>query len=199
MPRVALLALAVGLVVADSSVVTLGLPDVLADFDSTEGEVSWVLTGYNLVLALAALPAAVLARRVGAGRLTAGGLVLFAVASLACALAPSLGALVAARCVQGLGGAAVAVAALGLLVDAAGGRGRGVAVWGAAGAVGAAVGPAAGGLLTEALSWEWIFAAQVPLAIACLPATTSRVASLAPGEREATHLAPKRPALPAQL
>jgi predicted MFS family arabinose efflux permease len=199
-PRVALLALAVGLVVADSSVVTLGLPDVLADFDATEGEVSWVLTGYNLVLALAALPAAVLAARVGAGRLTAGGLVLFAVASLACALAPSLEALVAARCVQGLGGAAVAVAALGLLVDAAGGRGRGVAVWGAAGAVGAAVGPAAGGLLTEALSWEWIFAAQVPLALACLPAATAnRVASLSQGESEATHLPAGRPAVPELL
>ncbi|MDQ3740644.1 MAG: MFS transporter, partial [Actinomycetota bacterium] len=56
--RAALLAIAVGLVLADSSVVTLGLPDVLADFDATPTGVSWVLTAYNLVLALAAVPAA---------------------------------------------------------------------------------------------------------------------------------------------
>ncbi len=204
MPRVALLALAVGLVVADSSVVTLGLPDVLADFDTTAGDVSWVLTAYNLVLALAALPAAVLVARVGAARVAAAGLVVFAVASLACALAGSLGVLVAARCLQGLGGAAVAVAALGLLAGAAGGRARGIVVWGAAGAIGAAVGPAAGGLLTEALSWEWILAPQVPLALLCLPAAAAAVDAdrgdaVAPGEHAATHLAARRPDVPALL
>ncbi len=204
MPRVALLALAVGLVVADSSVVTLGLPDVLADFDTTAGDVSWVLTADNLVLALAALPAAVLVARVGAARVAAAGLVVFAAASRACSLAGSLGVLVAARCLQGLGGAAVAVAALGLLAGAAGGRARGIVVWGAAGAIGAAVGPAAGGLLTEALSWEWIFAAQVPLALLCLPAASAAVDAdrgdaVAPGEHEATHLAARRPDVPALL
>jgi len=167
-PRAALLALAVGLVLADSSVVTLGLPGVLEDFDASPQGVSWVLTGYNLALALAAVPAALLVRRTSTAALAAGGLVVFAVASLVCAIAPSLGVLIAARCLQGLGGAAVACAALALLVGATGSRARGTAVWGAAGALGAAVGPAAGGLLTEALSWEAIFAVQVPLALACL-------------------------------
>jgi MFS family permease len=167
-PRVALLALAVGLVLADSSVVTLGLPGVLEDFDASPQGVSWVLTGYNLALALAAVPAALLVRRTSTSTLAAAGLVVFAVASLLCAIAPSLGVLVAARCLQGLGGAAVACAALDLLVAATGSRARGTAVWGAAGALGAAIGPAAGGLLTEALSWEAIFAVQVPLALACL-------------------------------
>ncbi len=198
MPPVALLALAVGLVVADSSVVTIGLPDVLADFDSTAGDVSWVLTSYNLLLAVAALPAAALAARVGAARLATVGLVVFALASLACALAGSLGTLVAARCVQGLGGAAVAVAALALLVDAAGGRGRGIAVWGAAGAVGAAIGPAAGGLLTEALAWEAIFAVQVPLAVVCLAATAAGPA-LAAARDGALPARSDRPAVPALL
>ena len=174
MPRVALLALAVGLVLADSSVVTLGLPGVLADFSASPQDVAWVLTAYNLVLALAAVPAALLTRRAPASVLATAGLVVFAVASLLCAAAPSLGVLIAARCLQGLGGAAVACAALDLLVGATGSRARGVAVWGAAGALGAAVGPAAGGLLTEALSWEAIFAVQVPLALAAVASTTNK-------------------------
>ena len=183
MPRVALLALAVGLVLADSSVVTLGLPGVLEDFDASPQGVSWVLTGYNLALALAAVPAALLVpRRVSSRSLALGGLAVFAVASLLCAVAPSLGVLIAARCLQGLGGAAVAAAALGLLVEATGSRIRATAVWGAAGALGAAVGPAVGGLLTEALSWEAIFAVQVPLALACAGAAWG--AAAAPAVRE---------------
>ena len=168
MPRTALLALAVGLVLADSSVVTLGLPDVLVEFDAAPPDVAWVLTGYNLVLALAALPAALLVRRASPSAVAGIGLVVFAAASLACALAPSLGVLVAARCVQGLGGAAVACAALVLLEATTRSRLRGAAVWGSAGALGAAIGPALGGLLTEGLSWESIFFVQVPLALACL-------------------------------
>lgn len=169
--RTALLAIAVGLVLADSSVVTLGLPDILADFDSTPEGVSWVLTGYNLVLALAAVPAAFwLLHQTDrpAGAILTGALVVFAVASLVCALAGSLGVLVAARSVQGLGGAAVACAALPLLVDTTGDRRRATAVWGLCGAIGAAVGPAVGGALTEALSWEAIFVVQVPLALVCI-------------------------------
>src|SRR3712207_4389100 len=73
--RVALLALAVGLVLADSSVVTLGLPGVLEDFDASPQAVSWVLTGYNLALALAAVPAALLVRRTSPARPAAIGLV----------------------------------------------------------------------------------------------------------------------------
>jgi predicted MFS family arabinose efflux permease len=201
-PRVALLALAVGLVLADSSVVTLGLPDVLAAFDATPSGASWVLTAYNLVLALAALPAAALAARVGAASLARVGLAVFAVASLGCAVAPSLGALVAARAVQGLGGAAVAVAALPLLVAATGDRARGTTAWAVAGAIGAAVGPAAGGLLTEALAWEAIFAVQVPVAVACL-AGVAVAAPAAPPAPPAAAPAPSgdasRPAVPALL
>jgi MFS family permease len=183
-PRVALLALAVGLVLADSSVVTLGLPDVLVEFDAAPTHVAWVLTGYNLVLALAALPAAIVVQRSSPVRVGAAGLGVFAAASLACALAPSLGALIAARCVQGLGGAAVACAALVLLEAATRSRARGAAVWGAAGALGAAIGPAAGGLLTEGLSWESIFFVQVPLALVCLAALRAAPAPLAepPGD-----------------
>jgi MFS family permease len=184
--RITLLALAVGLVLADSSVVTLGLPDVLEELRATPQGVSWVLTAYNLALALAAIPAALLLRRADAGRVATAGLAVFAVASLTCALAPSLGVLVGARVVQGVGGAAAAVAALSLLSGALGDPRRGAALWAAAGAIGAAVGPAAGGVLTDAFSWESIFLVQVPLALACLAAvprtTAARLDDAAPGE-----------------
>lgn len=160
-----LVALVVGVVLADSSVVTLGLPDVLREFDASVAGVSWVLISFNLVLALVALPAAALVRRRGTTLTWRVGIGLFAVASLACALAPSLGALVVARGAQAVGGAAVVAAALALLV-AERGRKRGAQLWGAAGIVGAAVGPAVGGALTQLFSWEAIFYVQVPLALA---------------------------------
>ena len=84
-----------------------------------------------------------------------------------CALAPSLDALIAARCLQALGGAAVVCSALERLSDETSDA-RAAAIWGAAGVAGVAVGPALGGLLTEAISWQSIFAFQVPIALAVL-------------------------------
>jgi len=154
----------VAFVLADSSIVTLALPAVVRDFDAAVADVAWVLTSFNLVLALAALPAAELVRRHGSARAWRAGIATFAAASLVCALAPALPVLVAARCAQGLAGAAVVAAALELLGAEMAGR-RAVAVWGGAGIFGAAVGPALGGALTELLSWEAIFFAQVPLVL----------------------------------
>src|SRR5690606_30056562 len=85
-PRLAALALAVGLVLADSSIVVLALPEIYRQLDTTVAGVTWVLTSFNLVLALAAVPAAHLARRIGPGRGAAIGLAVFAGASLACGL-----------------------------------------------------------------------------------------------------------------
>jgi MFS family permease len=161
--------LAVGLVLADSSIAVLALPAIYRELELELGDLHWALTSFNLALALAAVPAALLARRVGARAAFGGGLVLFAVASAACALAPGYWSLVGFRAVQALGGAAVVVAALELLGTLVGSRGRAVSVWVAAGAVGAAVGPAVGGALTEAVSWRAVFAVQAPLALAALP------------------------------
>src|SRR5262249_62063292 len=108
---------------ADSSVVTLALPDVLRHFDVSITTVAWVLTAYNLVLAVAAVPAAHVARRQPAV-VCAVGLVVFSGASLACGLAPTFGVLLAARCVQAAGGPAGLGAPLHLLSPvAAAGRG----------------------------------------------------------------------------
>jgi MFS family permease len=182
-----LLALAVGLVLADSSVVTLALPAILREFDATVNAVAWVLVAFNLALALLALTGARLARG-RAGVALAGGLVLFAAASLACAAAPSLGALVAARTAQGVVGAVVVAAALELLV-ARNGRRRAIALWAAAGVLGSAVGPALGGFLTEAFSWQAMFVLQAPVAlVALLGVRSPAVAGAAPaagGDRPA--------------
>ncbi|HEV2790514.1 MAG TPA: MFS transporter, partial [Solirubrobacterales bacterium] len=99
-PRVAALALAVGLVLADSSIVVLALPEIYRELDTTVAGVTWVLVSFNLVMALAAVPAALLARRVGPGRAASVGLAVFAGAGLACGLADDLSTLIVARCVQ---------------------------------------------------------------------------------------------------
>ncbi|HEX2426531.1 MAG TPA: MFS transporter [Gaiellaceae bacterium] len=163
--RTALLGLGVALALSDSSIVTLALPEILGEFDVAITTVAWVLTSFNLVLALVVVPAAYVSRRRPRESFAVGVLV-FAAASLACGLAPSFDVLVGARCVQALGAALLVTAALDLLASV---RGEGaLRVWVAAGVLGAAVGPAAGGVLTQVLGWEWIFFTQVPLALALL-------------------------------
>ncbi len=162
-----LLGLGVGLALADSSIVTLAVPEILGQFDVAITSVSWVLTSFNLVLALFAVPAAYVSRR--RPRESYGfGVVVFACASLICGLAPSFEVLVGARCVQAVGAALLVTAALDLLSQVEGGDERALRIWVAAGVIGAALGPAAGGILTELLGWESIFLAQVPLALILL-------------------------------
>lgn len=182
------LAAAVAVVLADSSVVILALPEILADYDVTVARVAWVLTAFNLALALAAVPAARLARGAGAGPVLALGALLFAVASAACALAPGLGWLVAARVAQAVGGAGVVCAALELLPAVRGSEAGAARAWATAGALGLAVGPALGGLLTQLISWQSIFVAQTPVALAGLAVVGVRPARTA-GRAGRPHLA----------
>jgi len=162
-----LLGLSVGLVLADSSVVTIALPEILARYDVEIATLAWALTSYNLALALAALPAALLARR-SPTRVFGVGVVLFAAASLVCAFAPSFGLLVSARAGQGVAGAAIVCGALALLADPAGGDVPAARIWALAGVIGAAVGPAAGGVLTQLFGWESIFLVQAPVILFAL-------------------------------
>lgn len=155
-----------GLVLADSSVVVLALPEIYRELDTTVAGVTWVLVSFNLVMALAAVPAALVARRVGPGRAAAVGLAIFAGAGLACGLADSLSTLIVARSVQAIGGALAVTAALELLPATVGSERRAAVVWASAGATGAALGPAIGGILTELVSWQSIFLLQVPVALA---------------------------------
>ena len=167
--RSGLLGLAIGLALADSSIVTLALPEILSQFDVGVTTVAWVLTSFNLVLALLAVPAAYVARR-RPRRTFVSGAIVFAASSLACGLAPSFEVLVVARSVQAAGAAFVVVAALGLLSVTTGNEVRAARTWVAAGVLGAAFGPSAGGVLTETLGWESIFLVQVPLALVPLVA-----------------------------
>src|SRR4051794_27496306 len=158
--RSILLTIAAGLVLADASIVTLALPDLLRELDTTVQGVAAVIAVPVAVIALALLPVERIQRRLGSARIGAIGLTVFAVASVACALSGSLGVLLAARAVQALGGAAALLAAFALLVphgeDAEGGR----RLWLVAAVLSAAVGPALGGALTEAFSWQSIFVLQ---------------------------------------
>jgi predicted MFS family arabinose efflux permease len=156
---------AVGLVLADSSVVVLALPAIYRELDVSVSAVVWVLVAFNLVLATAAVPAAHAAGRVGAARLTVGGLAVFAASSLACGLAPSIEVLILARAAQAIGGAAAVCASLELMPALYGSERAAARTWAAAGATGAALGPAVGGLLTELVSWQSIFLLQVPIAL----------------------------------
>lgn len=173
---VPLLALVAGFVLADSAIVTLALPDILASFDGTVAQVAWVLIAFNVVLAVAVVPVARLLLGRDAARWCAAGIAVFAASSLMCAAAGSLGILIAARCVQALGGAFVLVGTLELLVGATDER-RGVARWVTAGVIGTATGPVLGGLLTDAFSWQSIFIVQVPIAVVAVPAALAGRAS----------------------
>ena len=123
---------------------------------------------------------------------TAIGIAVFAGSSAWCASAASIDALVAARCVQALGGALALVGCLELLVAVYGER-RGVATWIAAGVIGTATGPAAGGLLTQAISWQAVFWVQVPFAVLAVPAALAVAAK--PETAPDRHRAAIRPNL----
>jgi MFS family permease len=192
------LSVAVGLVLADSSIVVLALPEIYRQLDVSVSAVTWVLISFNLTLALAAVPAALAARRVGAGRLTVVGLLVFSLASLVCGLADGIALLIAARCVQALGGAAAVCAALELLPAACGSERQAAVSWAAAGAAGAALGPGIGGLLTELVSWQSIFFVQLPVAIV-VAVVVARADLAAPVERAPAEGAGRRPHLPANV
>jgi MFS family permease len=195
---VAMLSIVVAVVLADSGVVTLALPEILRDFGAAVGEVAWVLIAFNLVLALVAVPAARLCVRGDPAVATTVGLIGFAAATTVCAVAPSLGVLIAARSIQAAGGAVVIVGGLELLVRATGSERAGARRWAAAGVAGAALGPVAGGLLTSAFSWRSIFVVQIPVVLLALP-TTIALRARGPQRRESVDTKPDRPHVLANL
>lgn len=168
---IAAVAVAVAVAFADSSIVVLALPELYARFDTTIEGVAWVITSYNLVLAVFALALVLVVHRARANVLLAAGTIVFLGASIACALADSIGFLVAARSIQGLGGALLLAGSLPVLAALAGSTARGVAIWTLAGTFGSAIGPALGGVLTQVFDWRAIFVFQAPVAGAALLAT----------------------------
>jgi MFS family permease len=155
------IALAAGLALADASIVTLGLPSIRTELGASINEVAAVLGVYTLVLAIALLGAAPLARIWGGARVATAGGAVFGLASLACGLVDSVPPLLVLRGVEAVGAAGVLVGGFTLLDGGHPGPGR--RLWFAASIFGAAVGPALGGALTEAFDWRAIFLVQVPL------------------------------------
>jgi MFS family permease len=167
----ALLCVAQFVVVLDITSVAIALPAIQADFGLSTAALGWVITAYTLTFGGCLLAAGRLADRVGRRRAFSAGLVLFGLASLACGLAPSGGALLAARAIQGLGAALVAPAALALLTTTrtdGDERARALGWWTAAAAGGGASGWLLGGLLTGVLDWRWVFFVNVPVCAAAV-------------------------------
>ncbi len=182
--QTALVAAVVGIAFADSSIVVLALPQLYGRFDTTITGVSWVLTAYNVAVAVTAIALVLFVHRLRAALVLGAGILIFLAASIACAAAGSLGFLIAARCVQGLGAALLLAGALPVLVALTGSSGAAAGVWTLAGTFGAALGPALGGVLTQAFDWRAIFVVQAPVAgLALFALRAAPEAELAEGWR----------------
>src|SRR5437763_6775078 len=156
------------MVILDVSVVNVALPNIHGALHFTEAELQWVVNAYTVTFAGFLLLGGRAADLLGRRRVFVGGLVLFALASLAGGLANSQGVLIAARAAQGLGGAVIAPASLSLLTTTfrdGPERNRAVGIWGAMGGAGGAAGVLLGGILTDLLSWRWILFINLPIAL----------------------------------
>ena len=168
--RLALVAVCLGFFVIqlDVTIVNVALPAIQRDIGGTVAGLQWVIDAYTLALAAVMLTAGSAADRLGAKRLFMAGLAAFAAGSAGCAAAPGLGALIAARTVQGLGASALLPCSLALIVHQfhdAGPRARALGVWGGMGSIGVALGPVAGGGLIAAVGWRSIFLVNIPFCI----------------------------------
>jgi EmrB/QacA subfamily drug resistance transporter len=159
------------MVVLDNLVVSTALPVIRTDLNATLEELEWTVNAYTLTFAVFLLTGAALGDRFGRRRMFALGLGLFTAASAAAALAPSMDALIAARAIQGIGGAIVTPLTLTILSDAFPKEKRGLALGAWSGIAGLAVasGPLVGGAVVDGISWQWIFWLNVPIGILLVP------------------------------
>ncbi len=155
------------MVALDSLVVVTALPRIRDDLHVGLSTLQWTVNAYGITFAAGINTAAALGDRFGRRAVFVGGLALFTFASAACALAPSAGTLVAARTVQGLGGAVVLPLSLTILTTAfpAERRGTIVGIYGGLAGLAVAIGPLVGGAVTEGLDWHWVFWLNVPLGV----------------------------------
>ncbi|WP_438853292.1 DHA2 family efflux MFS transporter permease subunit [Agromyces sp. M3QZ16-3] len=161
------ISVAVALIIVDSTIVNVAIPAIVDDIGISSTEVQWVQESYTLVFAAFLLLFGALADRYGRRLVLVLGIAVFAASSIAAALADSGSALILARLVQGLGGAAILPTTLSLINANFQGRERGIAfaVWGSTIGGMAAVGPLLGGWLTTEFSWRWAFGINIPLGV----------------------------------
>src|SRR5829696_7393669 len=161
----------------DTLVVTTALTTIRADLGASIEQLEWTVNGYNLSFAVLLMTAAGLGDRLGRRRMFAVGLGLFSVASAACALAPDIGLLIAARALQGAGAALITTLAFALVSSAFAPdkRGKALGIFFAVTGLAVASGPLIGGAIAEGLAWQWIFWLNVPLGLALVPLVRARV------------------------
>src|SRR5579864_8224933 len=161
----------------DSQVVATALPVIRVHLHASLAALEWTVNAYTLTFAVLLLPAAALGERLGQRRMLAAGLGLFTAASAACAVAPSAGALIAARAVQGAGGALVLPLAFALLSAGFPPQRRAWAIGIFTSVTGLAVasGPVVGGAVAQGIAWPWIFWLNVPLGLVLVPLVVTRL------------------------
>ncbi len=176
----------------DATIVNIAIPDIHQDFSgSSLTSVSWVLNAYNIVFAAFLVGGGQLADLLGRRRIFGLSLILFTLASAACAAAPTLGLLVAARLLQAAGAATLVPSSLAIVLEAHPGarRTHAVSLWAAIAALAAGIGPALGGVLITASSWRLVFLVNIPVGIAAyVLAGRVLVESRAPGRRRVPDL-----------
>jgi EmrB/QacA subfamily drug resistance transporter len=172
-----LASLGVFMTALDTLVVANSLPALRASLHANLGDLEWTVNSYNLAFAIALLTGAALGDRYGRKRIYSIGLLAFTLASAAAALSPSVGALIAARGVQGGAAAAIMPMTLTLISEAfpAEKRGAAIGLWGGITGLAVALGPVVGGAIVEGISWHWIFWLNVPIGLALLPLSLSRL------------------------
>ncbi|MFJ9742385.1 DHA2 family efflux MFS transporter permease subunit [Streptomyces sp. NPDC101166] len=181
-PWTSLIVLALGffLTMLDVSIVNIAIPDIREDLSASLPDVLWAVNAYVLVVAVLLITAGRLGDLYGPRRLFLLGIVVFTVFSLVCGLADSIGVLIAARALQGLGAALLLPQTMAMIVSLFPAERRGLAlgVWGAVGGVAAVVGPSLGGVLVTSLGWQWIFYVNVPVGAAAVVLTLLAVPDL---------------------
>jgi EmrB/QacA subfamily drug resistance transporter len=162
----------------DITIVNVALPDIQEDLGSSFSDLQWVVDAYTLTLASLLLTAGSLGDRLGRRRVFAIGFAIFTVASLLCGLARSPVELNLFRALQGIGAAGMLATTLALIAQEFHGPERATAfgIWGATIGGAVAIGPLIGGALTEGLGWEWIFFVNVPIGVAAIALTMSKLA-----------------------
>jgi EmrB/QacA subfamily drug resistance transporter len=173
----ALVSAALFMVTLDNLVVTTALPSIHRDLGGGIDSLEWTVNAYTLSFAVLLLTGAALGDRFGRRRMFSLGLAVFTLGSAAAALAPSIGALVAARALQGAGGALVTPLTLTLLSEAfpQGRRGVALGIWSGISGLGVALGPVIGGAVVDGFSWHWIFWLNVPIGLAVVPLARLRL------------------------
>jgi EmrB/QacA subfamily drug resistance transporter len=166
------------MVVLDNLVVSVALPSIHRQLGASIQSLEWTVNAYVLSYAVLLLTGAALGDRLGRRRMFVAGVLLFTAASGAAALAPSTGLLIAARAIQGAGGAIVTPLTLTLLADAFPPERRGIAlgVWSGISGIAVALGPLVGGAVIQASSWHWIFWINVPVGLVLAPVAARRLA-----------------------